>query len=160
MTANFLAFCFIGSHDIDHAADTGPCCPRWRISTNCIIQMLLYEMHTKCYVSKIAWHEKVLPEMTNFVSGSLKVKTAVRDGLHCESCRDCNGHARLHFKHVSLHITGTSQWAQWRLKSTASRLFAQPFVQVRLKENIRVPRHWPWWGEFTDDRWTPRTKGQ
>ena len=24
----------------------------------------------------------------------------------------------------------------------------------------QVPRHWPLWGEFTGDRWIPRTKGQ
>ena len=30
---------------------------------------------------------------------------------------------------------------RWRLKSPASLLFPQPFVQV--KENIKVPRHWP-----------------
>ena len=29
-----------------------------------------------------------------------------------------------------------------------------------IKENIKDPRHWPLWGEFTDDRWIPRTKGQ
>ena len=27
-------------------------------------------------------------------------------------------------------------------------------------ENIKAPRHWPLWGEFTGDRWIPRTKGQ
>ena len=30
----------------------------------------------------------------------------------------------------------------------------------QIKENIKVPRHWPLWGEFTGDRWIPRTKGQ
>ena len=29
-----------------------------------------------------------------------------------------------------------------------------------MKENIKAPRHWPLWGEFTGDRWIPRTKGQ
>ena len=29
-----------------------------------------------------------------------------------------------------------------------------------IKENIKAPRHWPLWGEFTGDRWIPRTKGQ
>ena len=29
-----------------------------------------------------------------------------------------------------------------------------------MKENIKAPRHWPLWGEFTSDRWIPRTKGQ
>ena len=47
------------------------------------------------------------------------------------------------------HITVTSFWARWRLKSPASRLFAQPFVQSQIKENIQAPRHWPLWGEIT-----------
>ena len=41
----------------------------------------------------------------------------------------------------------TSQWASRRLKSPASGLFAQLFVQVQIKENIKVPPHWPLWGE-------------
>ena len=36
-------------------------------------------------------------------------------------------------------ITVTSQW---RLKSPVSRWFAQPFVQARIKENVKAPRHW------------------
>ena len=34
------------------------------------------------------------------------------------------------------------------------------FIQAQIKENIKAPRHWPLWGEFTGDRWIPRTKGQ
>ena len=34
------------------------------------------------------------------------------------------------------------------------------FVQTQIKENIKAPRHWPLHGEFTDDRWIPRTKVQ
>ena len=37
----------------------------------------------------------------------------------------------------------TSQWARWRLKSPASRLFTQPFIQTQIKENIKAPRHLP-----------------
>ena len=37
-------------------------------------------------------------------------------------------------------------------------LFTQLFIQA--KENIKAPRHWPLWGEFTGDRWIPLTKGQ
>ena len=33
-------------------------------------------------------------------------------------------------------------------------------LNKQLKENIKAPRHWPLWGEFTGDRWIPRTKGQ
>ena len=30
-----------------------------------------------------------------------------------------------------------------------SRLFAQAFIHALIKENIKAPRHWPLWGEFT-----------
>ena len=43
----------------------------------------------------------------------------------------------------------TSLWARWRLKSRASRLFIQPFIQAQIKENIKAPRHWLLWEEFT-----------
>ena len=46
--------------------------------------------------------------------------------------------------------TVTSKWARWRLKSPASRLFAHPFIQAQIKENIKAPRrHWPLWGGST-----------
>ena len=41
---------------------------------------------------------------------------------------------------------------RWRLKSSASRLFAQPFVQAHIKENIKAPCHWPLWGRSTSQR--------
>ena len=52
-------------------------------------------------------------------------------------------------------ITMSSWWAQWRLKSPASRLFTQALNQAQIKENIKAPRHWPLWGEFNGDRWIP-----
>ena len=39
-------------------------------------------------------------------------------------------------------------------------LFTQPFIRTQIKENIKVPRHWPLCGEFIGDRWIPRTNGQ
>ena len=45
-------------------------------------------------------------------------------------------------------------------QSPASWLFTQPFIQTQIKENIKAPRHWPSCGEFTGDRWIPRTNGQ
>ena len=57
-------------------------------------------------------------------------------------------------------ITVTSLWVRWRLKSPASRLFARPFVQAQIKENMKALRHWLLWGEFTGDQWISRTKGQ
>ena len=61
---------------------------------------------------------------------------------------------------IMFFITMTSQWAWWRLRSPASWLFTQPFIRVQIKENIKAPRRWPLCGEFTGDRWIPRTNGQ
>ena len=58
------------------------------------------------------------------------------------------------------NITVTSKWAQWRLKSPISPLFTKPFIQAQIKENIKAPRHWPLYVEFTGDRWIQRTNGQ
>ena len=66
-------------------------------------------------------------------------------------------------------IWGHDEWdrltLQWRHNGRngvsnhqASRLFIQPFIQAHIKENIKTPRHWPLCGEFTGDRWIPRTK--
>ena len=52
-----------------------------------------------------------------------------------------------------------TQWTQWLLKSPVSRLFTQPFIQAQIKENIKAPCHWPLCGDFTGDRWIPRTTG-
>ena len=43
---------------------------------------------------------------------------------------------------------------------TSLIIFTQPFIQAQINENIKAPRHWPLWGEFTGHRWIPRTKGQ
>ena len=59
-----------------------------------------------------------------------------------------------------LNITVTLQRARYGLKTPASPLFTQPFIQAQTKENIKVPSHWPSWGEFTGGRWIPDTKGQ
>ena len=61
---------------------------------------------------------------------------------------------------ISPEMLVTSWWARWRLKSRGSWVFTQPFVQAQIKEKIKAPRQWPLWGEFTGDRWIPRTKGQ
>ena len=33
--------------------------------------------------------------------------------------------------------------SQFTLKSPASRLFSQPFVQAQIKENTKIPLDWP-----------------
>ena len=35
------------------------------------------------------------------------------------------------------YITVTSSWARWRLKSPASPLFTQPFIQAQIKETLK-----------------------
>ena len=44
-----------------------------------------------------------------------------------------------------------------RLKSPASRLFTQPFIQAQIKENTKAPRHWSLCGEFTTEFPAQRT---
>ena len=46
-------------------------------------------------------------------------------------------------------ITVTSQWARWRPKSPALRLFTHTFIQAQIKENIKAPRHLTLCGEIT-----------
>ena len=40
-----------------------------------------------------------------------------------------------------VYITVTSLWARYRLKSPASPLFTQPFIQTQIKENTKAPCH-------------------
>ena len=47
----------------------------------------------------------------------------------------------------------------------ASQITSQTIVYSTVysdagKKNIKAPRHWPLCGEFTGDRWIPRTNGQ
>ena len=48
-----------------------------------------------------------------------------------------------------MNIILTSYWPRWRLKSPASRLFTQAFIQTQIKENIKAPCHWSLCGDFT-----------
>ena len=40
------------------------------------------------------------------------------------------------------------------------RCLLNGLFNAQIKENIKAVRHWPLWGEFTGERWIPRTKGQ
>ena len=61
---------------------------------------------------------------------------------HCERTIDNHWNKRLHNDIMtSKCFTLMSQWAWWRLKSPALRLFTQPLIQAQIKENIKAPRH-------------------
>ena len=49
---------------------------------------------------------------------------------------NCNAFVQLMYYHKI--ITVTSLWVQWHLKSPASGLFTQPFIQAQIKENIKL----------------------
>ena len=43
---------------------------------------------------------------------------------------------------------------------TSLTIIYSTVFQKQIKENIIAPRHWHLCGEFTGDRWIPRTNGQ
>ena len=66
---------------------------------------------------------------------------------------------RIHMHDVFIRcntITVTLKRERWRLKSPATRLFTQPFIQAQIKQNIKFLRHLPECGEFIGDRWILR----
>ena len=65
---------------------------------------------------------------------------------------------KCYYHAAHMHVTVPDISLQWRhndVTSPASQLFAEPFIQAQIKENIKAPRHWPLWGEFTGDRCIP-----
>ena len=42
---------------------------------------------------------------------------------------------------------------------TSLTIVYSTLIQAQIKGNIKAPRHWPLCGEFTGNRWIPRTKG-
>ena len=97
---------------------------------------------------EIGWRELAKYRGTSIINGFIRLIYHILHGrFSVEVMYKCN-------------ITVTSQWARWRLKSPASLLFTQLFVQAQIKENIKAPRHWLLCGEFVGVRWIPPTKGQ
>ena len=67
-------------------------------------------------------------------------------------CLKCDGGGKAVRRGLVLHLTGkqrASIYLTTWLKSPASLLFTQSYIQTQIKENIKAPRHWPLWGEFT-----------
>ena len=54
---------------------------------------------------------------------------------------------------LNLHYSDVT-WTSWYLKSTATPLFVEQFLQAYIKENIKAPRSL-FCGESTGDRWIP-----
>ena len=52
------------------------------------------------------------------------------------------------------------QWGHKELKSPASRVFTQLFVQAQIKEDVKASYHLHLWGEFTCRWWIPHKKSQ
>ena len=57
---------------------------------------------------------------------------------------------------INTAVVKVLEWPlQWRVYGRdgvyACCLFTQPFIQAQIKENIKVPRHWPLWGEITEN---------
>ena len=70
-----------------------------------------------------------------------------------------SGTLRYDIYRVDIHYSDVIMGAM-RLKSPGSRMFTLPFVRAQIKDNIKAPRYWPLWWEFTCDRWIPSAKGQ
>ena len=43
---------------------------------------------------------------------------------------------------------------------TSLMIIYSTFIRAPIKENIKAARDWPLCGEFTGDRWIPRTNGK
>ena len=68
-------------------------------------------------------------------------------------------HRALRFKNIVFWWTIiTLHWHHNERDGISSHrrlLFAQPYVRSQIKENIKVPHHWPMWWESTDERHSP-----
>ena len=76
-------------------------------------------------------------------------------------------YSNLWFIKFRSHLTGPNATALLRRHNGRDGISNhQPYacllnhLFMRIKENIKVPHHWPPCGEFTGNRWTPRTSDQ
>ena len=65
---------------------------------------------------------------------------------------NANQHVIVHYSDVIMSVMAS--------QITGISLFAQPYVQVQIKENIKALHHWPLWEASTSAWWIPLTKGQ
>ena len=66
--------------------------------------------------------------------------------------------------HVSaipvLHYNDVIMGAMASQITSLTIVYWTEYLKAQIKENSKAPRHWPLCGEFTGDRWIPRTKSQ
>ena len=62
------------------------------------------------------------------------------------------------------HLFSTLQWRHNEHDGVSNHqphdCLLNRLFKAQIKENIKASRHWPLYGEFTGDRWIPRTNGQ
>ena len=91
----------------------------------------------------------------------LKYNNSVENKLHClQACLAVTSY----FTYWDRVIHISLQWRHNehdRVSNHQSHdCLLNRLIRRRSKENIKAPRHWPLCGEFTGDRWIPRTNGQ
>ena len=73
-------------------------------------------------------------------------KSSIKACFKCQKCPN--------------HYNDVIMGAMASLKSPDLPLFIQPFIRAQIKENVKAPCRRPLCGEFTSDRWIPRTNGR
>ena len=59
-----------------------------------------------------------------------------------------------------LHYDDVTMSAMASQITSLTIVYSTVYSDPDKKKNIKAPRHWPLCGEFTGDRWIPRTNGQ
>ena len=93
--------------------------------------------------------------------------TVSRPDKNCFAFRyssSVSGDMMIKYNNSLLRISGTHYNAVI-MSAMASQITSLTIVYSTVysdtdKKNIKAPRHWLLWGEFTGHRWIPRTKGQ
>ena len=70
-----------------------------------------------------------------------------------------SSNARITKHDLGLHYNGVIMGTM-ASQITSFTIVSSIVYQTQIRENIKAPRHWPLWGEFTGDQWIPRIKGQ
>ena len=85
--------------------------------------------------------------LTNVVNNIKKLKMHFND-----KCFNMLGICYTHYSDVIMSSMGS--------QITGVSIVCPTVCPGADKKNLKVPRHWPLWGEFTGDRWIPRAKDQ